>query len=156
MSGISATLSLVMLVAFGGAEPLPGDSGEFALFVGQSVCLQCHRSSDSNGRGASVCTLEPIPLHDHSYEALQKPKAEHIAALSGVPDVPTQSRICLYCHATAADEGPRWTTDAFRMLDAMAATQRAAAVSGDTLEGMEDVYTFIQGLFDAGEDLKSD
>ncbi len=106
-----------MLVAFGGAEPLPGDSGEFALFVGQSVCLQCHSSSDANGVAASVCTLEPIPLHDHSYEALQKPKAEHIAALSSVPDVPTQSRICLYCHATAADEGPRWTTDAFRTAD---------------------------------------
>lgn len=117
MNGVSATLSLVMLVAFGGAEPLPGDSGEFTLFVGQSVCLQCHSSPDANGGAASVCTLEPIPLHDHSYEALQKPKAEHIAALSGVPDVPTQSRICLYCHATAADEGPRWTTDAFRMAD---------------------------------------
>ncbi|MFH1108163.1 MAG: beta-propeller fold lactonase family protein [Planctomycetota bacterium] len=114
---MSATLTLVMLVAFGGAEPLPGDSGEFALFVGRSVCLQCHSSPDANGGAASVCTLEPIPLHDHSYEALQKPTAEHIAALSGVPDVPTQSRICLYCHATAADEGPRWTTDAFRTAD---------------------------------------
>jgi YVTN family beta-propeller protein len=117
MNGLSATLSLVMLVAGVGAEPLPRDSSEFALFVGQSVCLQCHSSSDADGRDASICTLEPIPLHDHSYEALQKPKAEHIAALSGVPDVPTQSRICLYCHATAADEGPRWTTDAFRTAD---------------------------------------
>ncbi|MFA5863032.1 MAG: ATP/GTP-binding protein [Candidatus Thermoplasmatota archaeon] len=62
--------------------------------------------------------------------------------------------------AALLDEKPdlytQMTTDAFRMLDAMAATQRAVSVSGDTLEGMEDVYTFIQGLFDAGEDLKSD
>ncbi len=113
-------LATILLVSSAGqvpAEPSCNDSAEFACYVGRSVCLQCHKSPDTTGHGGGLCTLEPIPLHDHSYEALQKPKAEHIAALSSVPDVPTQSRICLYCHATAADEGPRWTTDTFRTAD---------------------------------------
>jgi GTPase SAR1 family protein len=61
--------------------------------------------------------------------------------------------------AALLDEKPdlytQMTTDAFRMLDALAATQRAAAVSGETLEGMEDVYAFVQGVYAAGEDLAS-
>lgn len=48
------------------------------------------------------------------------------------------------------------TTDAFRMLDAMQGLPKAIAVSGDTLEGMEDVYAHIQGLFHAAEDLQPD
>lgn len=62
--------------------------------------------------------------------------------------------------AALLDEKPdlytQMTTDAFRMLDAMAANQRAVAVSGESLEGMEDVYAFIQGVFEANEDLKAD
>ena len=48
------------------------------------------------------------------------------------------------------------STDAFRILDAMGTMNRAVPVSGDTLEGMEDVYSFIQNVFAGGEDLKSD
>ncbi|HUR68301.1 MAG TPA: ATP/GTP-binding protein [Candidatus Thermoplasmatota archaeon] len=48
------------------------------------------------------------------------------------------------------------TTDAFRVLDAMQGVTKAYAVSGESLEGMEDVYGHLEGLFRAGEDLQSD
>lgn len=48
------------------------------------------------------------------------------------------------------------TTGAFRILDAMQGMTKAYAVSGESLEGMEDVYSHIQGLFHAGDDLRSD
>lgn len=58
------------------------------------------------------------------------------------------------------DEKPdlynQMNTDAFRVLSQVAGIQKAWPVSGDTLEGMEDVYTFIQGVFGAGDDLSSD
>ena len=55
-----------------------------------------------------------------------------------------------------ADLYNQMTTDTLRILDAMAGNQAAVAVSSDTLEGIEDVYSFIQGVFDAGDDLSSD
>ena len=48
------------------------------------------------------------------------------------------------------------TTDAFRILDAMGGFTRAVTVSSETLEGMEDVYAYVQEVFAGGEDLKSD
>lgn len=58
--------------------------------------------------------------------------------------------------AALLDEKPdlytQMNTDAFRILGAMGGLQKAWAVSGESLEGLEDVYTFIQGVFAAGED----
>ena len=58
--------------------------------------------------------------------------------------------------AEKPDMYTQMTTDAFRVLDAMQGLTKAYAVSGDSLEGMDDVYSHIQGLFHAGDDLKSD
>ena len=58
--------------------------------------------------------------------------------------------------AALLDEKPdlynQMNTDAFRILGAMGGMQKAWPTSGDTLEGLEDVYTFIQSVFAAGED----
>jgi len=49
------------------------------------------------------------------------------------------------------------STDAFRVIDAMqGGMTKSYAVSNDTLEGIEDVYSYVQGVFEGGEDLKSD
>jgi GPN-loop GTPase len=62
--------------------------------------------------------------------------------------------------AALLDEKPdlytQMSTDTFRVIDAMAGMSKAVSVSSETLEGLEDVYTFIQGVFDYGDDLKSD
>lgn len=48
------------------------------------------------------------------------------------------------------------TTDAFRILDSMGTFTRSVTVSSETLEGMDDVYGYVQEVFSGGEDLKSD
>jgi YVTN family beta-propeller protein len=84
-----------------------------AFYVGQDVCVECH----VGGRGARPCSLDPIPAHDRSYDALSDPRAAEIAALSGVPEAPRKSRVCLDCHATSAVTGARWTTATFNLED---------------------------------------
>jgi len=110
----------------------PGGASEFPYYTGKSVCLTCHTGGKAVPHFGGICTLEPIPTHDTSYRLLEKPKAESIAALSGVAEPPTQSRICLDCHATAADEGPRWTTDTFRLED---------SVQCETCHGAGSIHT---------------
>lgn len=84
-------------------------------------------------------------------DLLKEEELERIAAWSGSADA---------LEAALLDEKPdlqtQMSTDVFRILDAMAGLQKAVPVSNDTLEGMEDVYSFIQGVFDFGDDLKSD
>ncbi len=99
----------VVLTVLVGPGICPGQDNEIPYYIGRQACLQCH----SSGQPAAACALEPIPEHARSYDALANPEARHIAALSGVVEPPQQSRICLGCHATAADVGPRWTTETF-------------------------------------------
>ena len=58
--------------------------------------------------------------------------------------------------AEKADLYTQMSTDAYRILDAMQGVTKAYPVSGESLEGMEDVYAHIQALFHAGDDLRSD
>lgn len=54
------------------------------------------------------------------------------------------------------DEKPdlytQMSTDTFRVIEGMAGMNKAIAVSNESLEGMEDVYSFVQGVFAGGED----
>ncbi|MEK7711304.1 MAG: beta-propeller fold lactonase family protein [Planctomycetota bacterium] len=88
---------------------------EFPVYVGQTACLECHTSKAS----ATPCSLKPIPEHDTSYDALKKAAAAEIAALSGIVEPPIESRICLACHATGADDGPRWWASTFQIEDSV-------------------------------------
>ena len=113
MNGRRTTI-LLLLAGCGGlvsASPAaePDLRSEFSFFVGVDTCRRCHDPS-SPGSG---CSLESIPQHARAYDALGRPEAEQIAALCGVAERPTESRICLGCHATGADEGPRWTEKSF-------------------------------------------
>ncbi len=87
------------------------DDRSFPFYVGKDICLSCHAEASH----ATACTVESMPKHGTSYETLSKPQAADIAKLNGILEPPTQSRICLDCHATAADEGPRWTAQSFRI-----------------------------------------
>lgn len=79
------------------------------FYIGQDVCLECHGSDHS----ARPCSEEDVVGHSRSYRALSSPPAEHIAIISGVPDRPVDSRICLSCHTTGADVGRRWWAPTF-------------------------------------------
>ena len=107
-SGVVVTLSFLLTCGIVRAE-----EPEFPLYVGGSACLECHTA----GRVAKPCSLQPIPEHDDTYRVLAKPEALEIAALSGIGEQPSRSRICLRCHAASAEVGARWTTDTFKIED---------------------------------------
>ncbi|HVM44789.1 MAG TPA: ATP/GTP-binding protein [Candidatus Thermoplasmatota archaeon] len=81
-------------------------------------------------------------------------KDEELARVANWSEEPASLEDALL--AEKPDLYTQMTTDAFRVLDAMQGLTKAYAVSGESLEGMDDVYSHIQGLFHANEDLKSD
>ncbi|MHC4347065.1 MAG: YVTN family beta-propeller repeat protein [Planctomycetota bacterium] len=105
-----ATLAAVTALTLSGI--CPGQQ-RLSLYVGRQVCLECHPHEDPG----TACMLKPFPGCGQSYGALEEAEAPHIAALSGIGEPPTESRICLGCHATGADAGPRWTTETFDITD---------------------------------------
>jgi YVTN family beta-propeller protein len=78
-------------------------------YVGSGTCLECH----ALGRPERPCSIEAIPAHEKSYRALAREEAEDIAVLTGTVDLPRESLLCLGCHATSTDLGPRWTRPSF-------------------------------------------
>lgn len=104
MRNVLALLAPCLLVAAARAQ----DEGLTSL-CGSRICLECHVA---NGR-AQACTLEPISEHATSWRALHKEPAEHIAALTGTLEPPTESRLCLGCHTSGSDLGPRWWQPGF-------------------------------------------
>ncbi len=100
-----AQVPLLLAVERSASQEVP-----LALYVGRDVCLECHAAPAPS---VGACTLEDIPEHGRSYRALGKTQAAHIAALCGVAKSPQQSRVCLDCHATAGEDGPRWTAPTF-------------------------------------------
>ncbi|MHC4610718.1 MAG: multiheme c-type cytochrome, partial [Planctomycetota bacterium] len=103
-------LLLTLLLATG---PAGAEDIELPIYVGQSVCHECHGPGHQGGS----CTIPPNPRHARAFEVLSKTVAAEIAALNGIPEEPQRSLICLGCHTTAAEEGPRWTAETFNIAD---------------------------------------
>ena len=94
-------LSLVLGVVPGVMAEEPAQ-GEFPVYVGRAVCVECHPLPHAPGSSApgndnraegqpyaaspgslargKPCTLEQIPKHDRTYELLSKDDARSIAA----------------------------------------------------------------------------
>ncbi len=98
-----------LLPAMAGTVEAGAQSVELPLFVGQRACIECH----ADGASASPCSEPTVPRHATALEALSRAPARHIAALNGVPSSPRETRLCLECHSTGADEGPRWWSSGF-------------------------------------------
>jgi YVTN family beta-propeller protein len=103
----------VVLAALAAGGVCRAQDDALPLYTGEQVCLECH-AADLPGH---ECWLDPVPEHRHTYEALTSPLAKHVAALCGVGESPQESRICLGCHATGADAGPRWAAETFNIAD---------------------------------------
>jgi YVTN family beta-propeller protein len=80
---------------------------------GSRVCLECHAAQGS----AQACTLEPIPEHGASWRALRGEAGPHIAAVTGTVGPPSESPLCLGCHASGSDLGSRWWQPGFETRD---------------------------------------
>jgi len=76
------------------------------VYVGARVCGSCHLK-EGMGNQFSRWLLSK---HARAYAVLAKPEARKIADLSGIPEEPQESTMCLGCHATAADT-EEWERD---------------------------------------------
>jgi len=69
------------------------------VYVGEQACRRCH---DQPG-GRDQFNVWRLTKHAQAFAALSRPESRQIAELSGIPDDPTKSRVCLGCHTTASD-----------------------------------------------------
>jgi len=87
-------------------------AGDDRIFVGQTVCLECHRDSHRDDFSKLY-----LARHARAYTALERPESREIARLSGIDGDPLSSPICLGCHATAADAEAWERDEAFAVED---------------------------------------
>ncbi|MCD6339495.1 MAG: beta-propeller fold lactonase family protein [Verrucomicrobia bacterium] len=90
-------------------------SGKEPIYLGVRACAACHRGPEMGHQ----FSLWRLSAHARAYAALAKPEAKRIALLSGVPEEPQKSRLCLGCHATAADTEEWERDDGFRIQDGL-------------------------------------
>jgi len=96
------------MLTLGTAPATGGDR----VYVGQDVCLDCHRDSHRDD-----FSLLYLARHARAYAALEQPESREIARLSGIDSDPVASPICLGCHATAADVEDWERDEAFAISD---------------------------------------
>jgi len=77
-----------------------------AVYVGVRKCAECHQGK---GMGHQFSKWL-ISKHARAYAVLAKPEAKKIAELSGIPQEPQESPMCLGCHATGA-HAEEWEKD---------------------------------------------
>ncbi len=89
------------------AASLPAAEEEkHPVYVGARVCASCHQG-EHMGHQFSRWLLSK---HARAYSVLSHPEAKKIAQLSGIPQEPQESAVCLGCHATGA-EAEDWEKD---------------------------------------------
>jgi YVTN family beta-propeller protein len=68
------------------------------VYVGVQVCATCHQGKGMGHQFSKWLASK----HASAYAVLSKPEAKKIAELSGIPQEPQESPLCLGCHATGA------------------------------------------------------
>jgi YVTN family beta-propeller protein len=109
-------VSLGLLV--GTAPVLQGASSGSAkhpVYLGVQGCAKCHTDAASGHQ----FTRWSMSAHARAYATLALPESRRIAALSGIPEEPQKARMCLGCHATAADAEDWELTETFHPQDGL-------------------------------------
>jgi len=104
-----AGLARIFALAAIALPPLAADAqgvGKQPVYVGARVCAECHRGEEMGHQFSRWLHSK----HARAYASLAKPEAKRIAALSGIPQEPQRSAMCLGCHATGA-EAEQWQRD---------------------------------------------
>lgn len=95
----SRTLLTICIGVLGCLAVLQAQVEEDPVYVGGRVCATCH---DGPGMGHQYSKWLLLK-HARAYAVLAKPEARKIAELSGIPQEPQESTMCLGCHATGAE-----------------------------------------------------
>ncbi len=92
------TCSTVVLALAVSPFVTAGGEEKHAVYVGAKVCASCHQGK----RMGYQYSRWLLSKHAAAYAALALPEAKKIAELSGIPQEPQESPMCLGCHATGA------------------------------------------------------
>lgn len=103
-----------LLLCCGWAETSRADQPQkHPVYVGAAACAQCHQGPDMGHQHCRWLNSQ----HSRAYASLASPEAKEIARMSGVPQEPQQSPICLGCHATGAEAEDWEKDDSFHIED---------------------------------------
>ncbi len=91
-------LMILFILAAGNSVFGGGPVQKQPVYMGVRACAACH---DGAAMG-NQCSLWMLSKHARAYAVLARPEAKDIAKLSGIPQEPQQSPMCLGCHATGA------------------------------------------------------
>lgn len=97
---IACTVTLLLV------SSLSAQEARQPVYVGSKECAKCHQGADF---GYQQC-LMLMHAHSKAYAVLALPESQEIARLSGIPQEPQESSVCLGCHATAS-EAEDWEMD---------------------------------------------
>ena len=99
-------LPILILTIFATSVVSAKTEKKMPVYVGAGVCASCH---DGSGMGHQMSKWL-VSKHAAAYAVLSRPGSKQIAKLSGIPDEPLESPMCLGCHATGA-EAEDWEKD---------------------------------------------
>ena len=93
----------VLVVCVGGVASLasasdPGVHDRHPIYVGVRACAKCHAGKAAGHQVG----LWRASAHSGAYACLWSPQSKKIAELSGIPEEPQESAMCLGCHATGS------------------------------------------------------
>jgi YVTN family beta-propeller protein len=89
--------------------------GKDPIHIGVQACAQCHEGL-AMGHQFSKWRLS---AHAKAYASLSMPESKEIAKLSGITEEPWKAKMCLGCHATAAETEDWERTEGFHIEDGL-------------------------------------
>lgn len=95
------------------AAPVGG--GKQPIFIGAQACGRCHDGPEM-GHQFSKWRLS---AHAKAYAVLALPESREILRLSGITEEPQKAKLCLGCHATAADAENWEKAEGFHLEDGL-------------------------------------
>jgi YVTN family beta-propeller protein len=107
-------LALLLVACSLACSAAPGPA-KHPLYIGVEGCAPCHAEAVI-GHQFSIWRMA---AHARAYASLAKPASKQIALLSGIPEPPTQAKMCLGCHATAAETEDWERTETFHLEDGL-------------------------------------
>jgi YVTN family beta-propeller protein len=111
LATLTLSLSAVTLVASAASM---GPAKE-PIYLGAAACGTCHDGAQM-GHQFSKWRLS---AHAKAYAALSLPESKEIVRLSGITEEPHKAKMCLGCHATAAEAEDWEKTEGFHLEDGL-------------------------------------
>lgn len=112
-------MAAVVAAAFCGlalpTSPAATHSGKEPIFIGAQSCAACHDGPEM----AYQFSRWRLTAHAKAYASLALPESREIARLSGITEPPHNAKVCLGCHATAAEAEDWEKAEGFHLGDGL-------------------------------------